>query len=105
MSRGKSFSKEELEYIKVHSLDMSIAEIAKNLGRNYWSIHRIMQDRYKVKSNHMFTADEDFIIRKLYKQCSIKFIATKLGVDEMSIYNRAKKLRISKNATSKTKNA
>lgn len=142
MSRGKRFSERELEYIKVHSQDMSISEIAKALGRNYWSVQRVLQNksgedltdeqkrqiekmkadntvyqianklgisysavfgyqarRINVKQNHVFTADEDFIIRKMYPMYRISLIATKLGVTEEQIYNRAKKLGIKKNRT------
>ena len=102
MSRGKSFSKEELDFIKVHSLDMSVGGIANALGRNYWSIQRIMQKSFSVKKNHTYTPDEDFMIRQMYKTHSIRLIATKLGVDETSVYNRAKLLGINKNNMSKT---
>ena len=142
MSRGKRFTEQELEYIKVHSQDMTISEIALALGRNYWAIQRIMQNKsaedltekqikfinenkdkmnvyelasklgvgyavvygyinriVNVKQNHVFTADEDFIIRQMYPRYRVRLIATKLGIDEMSVYNRAKKLGIKKNRT------
>lgn len=142
MSKGLRFTERELEYIKVHSQDMSIAEIATALGRNYWAVQRIMQnksgenltdnqkafiDAYKntlsvyemanrlkvgyavifgylnkrvnVKQNHVFTADEDFIIRQMYGKYRAKLIATKIGVDEEAIYNRARKLGLKKNKT------
>lgn len=140
MSRGKRFSEMELEYIKVHSQDMTISEIATALGRNYWSVQRVMQNksaqeltdeqiekingmkdektvfeiarelgvgyaavhgiinkRVNMKVNHVFTADEDFIIRQMYGRYRISYIATKLGLTEQQIYNRAKKLGIKKN--------
>lgn len=140
MSRGKRFTPQELEYIKVHSQDMSITEIALALGRNYWAVQRVMQaktaenltseqkrqiealkenmtvyqiarkigvsysavngylsKRINVKQNHVFTADEDFIIRQMYPRYRISLIATKLGVTEEQVYNRAKKLGIKKN--------
>ena len=96
MSRGLHFSGAELEFIKINALVMTTAEIAKALGRNYWSIHRKMQDMGITKS-HTFTANEDFIIRHMYGKYSAKAIATKIGVDENAIYNRCKKLRITKN--------
>lgn len=95
MSRGKHFSQEELEFIKVNSLVMSITDIAKKLGRNYWAIHRKMKELGIVK-NHVFTVNEDFTIRQLYGKFPAKTIATKLGVDEDAIYNRVKKLKIRK---------
>ena len=140
MSRGKRFTEKELEFIKVHSQDMTISEIAKALGRNYWAIQRVMQNRsgeqlteeqirvidtlkdknsiyqiakklgigysavygylnkrVNVKQNHMFTADEDFVIRQMYGKYRISLIATKLGLTEQQVYNRAKKLGIRKN--------
>jgi len=144
MSRGKRFTEQELEYIKVHSQDMTISEIALALGRNYWAVQRVMQAktaenltpeqmrqieamkdeksvyqiarklgvgysavngyltrRINVKQNHVFTADEDFIIRQMYPRYRISYIATQLGVTEQQVYNRAKKLGIKKNRTSK----
>lgn len=140
MSKGKRFTEQELDFIKVHSLDMTISEIATSLGRNYWSVQRIMQNRngenltkdqkrkidelksdksifqiarelgigysavygylnnrINLKRNHVFTANEDYIIRKMYQRYRIRYIATKLGVTEEQIYNRAKKLGIQKN--------
>lgn len=140
MSRGKRFTEQELEYIKVHSQDMTISEIATALGRNYWAVQRVMQNksaeeltedqiakinkmkadknvyeiakelgigyaavhgvinkRINMKMNHVFTADEDFIIRQMYGRYRISYIATKLGLTEQQIYNRAKKLGIKKN--------
>lgn len=140
MSKGKRFTEDELDFIKVHSQDMSISEIATSLGRNYWAVQRVMQNklgekltseqmrqidsmkgnktvfqiarklgvgyatvygylnkRVNLKLNHMFTPDEDFIIRQMYNRYRISFIATKLGVTEQQVYNRAKKLGLKKN--------
>ena len=140
MSRGKRFSEQELEYIKVHSGDMSISEIATALGRSYWSVQRVLQNksaenltekqiekilklkdkknvfeiarelgvgytvvygvinrRVNIKTNHIFTPDDDFIIRQMYGKYRISLIATKLGLNEQQVYNRAKKLGIKKN--------
>jgi len=96
MSRGKHFSEQELLFIKVHCLDKSITEIAQELGRNYWSIHRVMQ-KMGVAKSHNFSADDDFLIKKLYSHRSAKYIATQLGIDEVAVYNRAKKLGLKKN--------
>ena len=100
MSRGKHFSAEEIEFIKVNALVMSTTEIAKALGRNYWAIHRKMQDM-GISKSHMFTANEDFIIKQMYGKFSAKVIATKIGVDENSIYNRCKKLKLTKGGGTK----
>lgn len=96
MSRGKHFSPEELEFIKVNALVMNTQQIASALGRNYWSIHRQLQS-LGVKKNHSFTPNEDFIIKQMYGRYSAKVIATKLGIDEEAVYNRAKKLKLRKN--------
>lgn len=96
MSRKPRFTQEELDFIKVNSLVMSPHDIAKALGRNYWAVHRHLHSMVGHR-NHIFTANEDFVIRKMYGCCSAKAIATKLGVDENSIYNRIKKLGIKKN--------
>ena len=93
MSRGKHFSKKELEFIKVNALVMSIEEIAKALGRNYFAVHRKIV-ALGINKSHVFTANEDFIIRQMYGKYSAKAIATKIGVDENSIYNRCKKLKL-----------
>lgn len=95
MSRGKHFSEKEIEFIKINGLVMSASKIAKALGRNYWSIHRKMQE-LGISKNHLFTADEDFIIRQMYGKFPAKTIATKLGVDMNAIYNRCKKLKLPK---------
>lgn len=95
MSRGKHFSEKEIEFIKINGLVMSASEIAKALGRNYWAIHRKMQE-LGISKNHLFTANEDFIIRQMYRKFPAKTIATKLGVDENAIYNRCKKLKLKK---------
>lgn len=96
MSRGKHFSPEELEFIKVNALVMNTQQIASALGRNYWSIHRQLQS-LGVKKNHSFTPNEDFIIKQMYGRYSAKVIATKLGIDEEAVYNRVKKLKLRKN--------
>ena len=144
MSRGKRFTEQELEYIKVHVQDMTISEIAMALGRNYWAVQRVMQaktaenltteqirkinelkeekniyqiarilgisysavngylnKRVNVKQNHVFTADDDFVIRQMYPRYRISLIATKLGVTEEQVYNRAKRLGVKKNRTSR----
>ena len=95
MSRGKHFSEEELQFIKVNALVMSAKEIAEKLGRNYFAIHRKMVSMGVMKS-HVFTANDDFVIRQMYGKFSAKVIATKLGVDENAIYNRCKKLKLKK---------
>lgn len=95
MSRGKHFSAEEIEFIKVNALVMSTTDIAKALSRNYWAVHRKMQEM-GISKSHTFTANEDFIIKQMYGKYSAKVIATKIGVDENSIYNRCKKLKLTK---------
>lgn len=95
MSRGKHFSEEELEFIKVNALVMSIGQIAKALKRNYFSVRKVMIS-LGIKKNHKFTANDDFIIRQMYGKYSAKVIATKIGVDEDAIYNRCKKIRLVK---------
>lgn len=49
-----------------------------------------------IRKSHVFTADEDFIIRRMYGKYPVKAIATKIGVDENAIYNRCKKLKLTK---------
>lgn len=95
MSRGKYFSEEEIQFIKVNALVMSAKEIAEKLGRNYFAVHRKMI-ALGINKSHIFTANDDFIIRQMYGKYSAKAIATKLGVDENAIYNRCKKLKIKK---------
>jgi IS30 family transposase len=145
MSRGKRFTEQELNYIKVHAQDMSIADIATALGRNYWAVQRVMQaktaenltieqkvkidnlkdektiyqiarelgvsyaavngylsKRVNVTQNHMFTENDDFIIRQMYPRYRVSLIATKLGLTEEQVYNRAKRLGVRKNRTSRT---
>lgn len=94
MSRGKHFSQKELEFLKVNALVMTTSELADKLGRNYWAVHRKLQ-AMGITKNHIFTADEDFIIKKMYGKYTAKVIATRLGVDENAIYNRCKKLKLS----------
>lgn len=94
MSRGKHFSQEEIEFLKVNALVMTTKELADKLGRNYWAVHRKLQAMGVIK-NHVFTADEDFIIKRMYGKYTAKVIATKIGVDKNAIYNRCKKLKLS----------
>lgn len=94
MSRGKHFSQEEIEFLKVNALVMTTKELADKLERNYWAVHRKLQAMGVIK-NHVFTADEDFIIKRMYGKYTAKVIATKIGVDENAIYNRCKKLKLS----------
>lgn len=93
MSRGKHFTEKEIEYLKVNSLVMSTKELADNLGRNYWAVHRKLQ-ALGISKNHIFTPDEDYIIKRMYGKFTAKPIATKIGVDENAIYNRCKKLKL-----------
>lgn len=95
MSRGAHFKQEELDFIKVNALVKSTKEIAEALGRNYWAVFRKMKD-FGIKSNHKFTTEDDFLIRQMYGKFTAKVIATKIGVDEMSIYNRIKSLKLKK---------
>lgn len=91
MSRGKHFTEKEIEYLKVNSLVMSTKELADKLGRNYWAVYRKLQ-ALGISKNHIFTPDEDYIIKRMYGKFTAKAIATKIGVDENAIYNRCKKL-------------
>lgn len=100
MSRGKHFTEKEREFVKVHCLDMSISEIANQLGRNYWAIHRLIQG-IGCSKNHKFTPDEDFKIRQLYGKYKASYIATVLGIDEIAVYNRVRKLGLSKEKKSR----
>ena len=93
MSRGKHFTEKEIEYLKENSLVMSTKELADNLGRNYWAVHRKLQ-ALGISKNHIFTPDEDYIIKRMYGKFTAKAIATKIGVDENAIYNRCKKLKL-----------
>lgn len=93
MSRGKHFTEKEIEYLKVNSLVMSTKELADKLGRNYWAVHRKLQ-ALGISKNHIFTPDEDYIIKRMYGKFTAKAIATKIGVDENAIYNRCKKLQL-----------
>lgn len=76
MSRGKHFTEKEIEYLKVNSLVMSTKELADNLGRNYWAVHRKLQ-ALGISKNHIFTPDEDYIIKRMYGKFTAKAIATK----------------------------
>lgn len=93
MSIGKHFTEKEIEYLKVNSLVMSTKELADKLGRNYWAVHRKLQ-ALGISKNHIFTPDEDYIIKRMYGKFTAKAIATKIGVDENAIYNRCKKLKL-----------
>ena len=93
MSRGKHFTEKEIEYLKVNSLVMPTKELADKLGRNYWAVHRKLQ-ALGISKNHIFTPDEDYIIKRMYGKFTAKAIATKIGVDENAIYNRCKKLKL-----------
>lgn len=95
MSRGKSLSKEELNFIKVHLLDMSIQEIADALGRNYYTIYNFSKAA-GIKRNHEFTPEEDEFIRRAYNRYSVEYIANKLNLTKSNIYNRARALGVSK---------
>ena len=96
MSRGKALTSEELEYINQHLSDMTVADIAKALGRNYYTIYNLNK-KAGIDRNHIFTQEEDFFIRENYSKFQIEYIGNKLGVSAMSIYNRARKLGIVKN--------
>lgn len=93
MSRGKELSKEELEFIKVHLLDMSIQDIATALGRNYYTIYNY-SNKAGIKRKHEFTPQEDAYIRKNYNKLEVEYIANKLGLTKMAIYNRARNLGV-----------
>ncbi len=144
MSRGKRFTEQEMMYINVHSQDMTISEIATALGRNYWSVQRVMQaknaekltekqkkqidemngeksvyqiaralgvsyssvngylsKRINVKQNHVFSETDDLIIKQMYSRYRVSLIATRLGLTEEQVYNRAKRLGVRKNRKSK----
>lgn len=100
MSRGKRVTKEEMEYVKVNLMMKSINEIAKDLGRNYYTIYDIAK-QLGVSRNHEFTPQEDAYICKHYKDMSVAQLASKLKMTTEMVYNRAKKLGIKKNTTKK----
>lgn len=96
MSRGKALTTKDLEYIKVHLLDMTIGEIAKALGRHYYTIYNISKS-IGIERKHVFTPEEDNFIRKNYSKHRVDYIAGHIGVPVMSIYNRARFLGLKKN--------
>lgn len=44
MSRGKHFTQDEIDFLKVNALIMTTRELAEKLGRNYWAVHRKLQE-------------------------------------------------------------
>lgn len=92
MSRNKFITEEEKEFIKAHAYDMSLKEIAKKLGRSYWTIQKIVKKELGKDSRHTFTDVEDFIIKKFYGKHSVDWIAKQLGLDKNSVYNRARRI-------------
>lgn len=100
MSRAKRVTKEEIEYVKVNLMVKSINEVAKDLGRNYYTIYNIAKD-LGLSRNHEFTPQEDAYICKHYKNMSVAQLALKLKMTTEMVYNRARKLGIKKNTTKK----
>lgn len=96
MSRAKKISDSEIEYVKVNLMIKSITEIAKDLGRNYYTIYGIAK-KLGVSRNHEFTPQEDAYISKHYKNMSVSQIALNLKITTEMVYNRARKLGIRKN--------
>lgn len=98
MSRGKKITEEEKQFIKVNLLaKRSIADIANDLGRHYFTVYKIATNQFGYKTAHEFTTQEDMFIRHAYRSgMKAQYIATKLHVDVSQIYNRVKKLKIKK---------
>ena len=80
--------------------EKTIFQIAKDLGVSFHAVNGYLNKRVNYMQNHVFTADEDFIIRQMYPRYRISLIATKIGVTEEQIYNRAKRLGLRKNRKS-----
>lgn len=95
MARGKRLTEKELEYIKVNLLIKSVKEIADELGRNYWTIYKVNQE-LGLSRNHEFTPQEDNYIIKNYKSMPASQIAGKLKISVEMLYNRARKLGVTK---------
>lgn len=71
---------------------MTIAEIAKSLGRSYSTIQKTIRAN-GVTLVRRWTEDEDKLLLEQYGVEPTWKIAMRLGVDEQRIYNRIRKLR------------
>lgn len=100
MANWKYVTESEKEYIRIHLLDMTVKEIAEALGRDYWTVHKYKK-MFGAQTNHKYTTSEDMYIRRVYGKTKTEYIANKIGVPVMSVYNRAKYLGLRKFKKSK----
>lgn len=100
MAQGNIITTAEKEFVKANCMTMSRRDIAKHLGRSYYTICDVMKS-LGVNSQHRFTPEDDKEIRRLYGLYSAEYIATRLHIDKTAVYNRVKKLGLKKNKARK----
>ena len=93
--RTDPITKEEEKFIKEHVYAMTISEIATSLGRNYFTIQKVVK-LLGFELVHRWTKEEDEKLRELWEIYPAGYICRVLNVDENCIYNRAKRIGLKK---------
>lgn len=100
---SKPVTNEEERFIKEHAGKLSISEIATALGRSYYTVQRYMSILGIDTGFHRWTKKEDKILCELWEKYSAGYISRVLDVNENSVYNRAKRLKLKKKRIVKPK--
>ena len=100
---SKPITNKEEMFIKDNAGRMSISEIATALGRSYFTVQKYMKILNIPTGFHKWTKSEDEKLRELWEQYPAGYIARYLDVDENSVYNRARRLKLKKKRLVKPK--
>jgi hypothetical protein len=93
---SKSWSEEELTFLRENAATMSTDDMAKHLGRTVGSV-RTKRQRLGIEGMqaNLWTSEEDAIIREFYPTMSWQELLEKLeGRTDAQIKQRASKLHI-----------
>ena len=92
MANYDALTTEEKRYIRAHSEDMAIEEIALALGRGYSTVQKYAKSTGRGRY-HTWTAEEDAMLMSLWKEYCAEYISRRMGIDVNSIYNRIRRLK------------
>lgn len=90
---SKPVTLDEERFIKENAGKMTISEIALSIGRNYYTVQKILKLLGYESRLHRWTPEEDEKLLSFWRKYPAGYISKLLGVDEYCIYNRIRRLK------------
>ena len=90
------FTEYQEKYIHDNLGKMSMKQMSRDLCISYRVISNYVNKVLGVSSKHTFNEIEDFLIKKYYGKKPTSWIAQQLKISIDTIYNRARRLGVSK---------